>query len=481
MTAKKNTFYWYDYETFGLNPMTDRLAQFAGVRTDENFNIVGDPLTLYCKPADDFLPQPQSVLITGITPQKALSEGVPESEFITRINAEFSKPNTCVLGYNNIRFDDEFTRYSLYKNFHDPYAREWRNGCSRWDLVDVVRMTRALRPEGIVWPAYDDGRPSLRLEDLSKANDIEHASAHDALSDVYATIAMGKLIKDKQPKLFDYAYKNKKKHKVLEQLSISTAKPVLHVSGMYPTEQGNMAVVVPVAMHPVNKNGIIVFDLSHDPEVLYRLNAKQIHHRLFTSVADLEKEGLERIPLKTVLVNKSPIIAPLGTLDGAASRRFKIDLMQCKRHFDFIRVQPSLKNKIQKIFSMSEYDKHTNPDYMLYSGPFFSDKDRAEMDEIHRLSPQDLADHQPVFADARLTEMFFRYRARNWPETLSTEDRKKWNQYRKVQFNEPDNGQLSIDDYLKEIAELRNEPERSAAKLTLLDELESYGKKLVAE
>ncbi|VAW84575.1 Exodeoxyribonuclease I [hydrothermal vent metagenome] len=479
MASKTNTFYWYDYETFGLNPMTDRLAQFAGVRTDEDFNVIGDPLTLYCKPADDFLPQPQSVMITGITPQKTQAEGVSESEFITRINAEFSKPNTCVLGYNSIRFDDEFTRYSLYRNFHDPYAREWRNGCSRWDLVDVVRMTRALRPEGIVWPSYEDGRPSLRLEDLSKANDIEHASAHDALSDVYATIAMGKLIKDKQPKLFDYAYKNKAKNKVLTQLNMASAKPVLHVSGMYPTEQGNMAVVVPIAMHPSNKNGIIVFDLSHDPEILYRLNAKQIHHRLFTSAADLEKEGLERIPLKTVLVNKSPIIAPLGTLNGEASRRFKIDLMRCKMNFDFIRVQPSLNNKMHKVFSMTEYAKHTNVDYMLYSGSFFSEKDRAEMDEIHSLTPEDLASHQPVFADDRLTEMFFRYRARNWPETLSVEDKKKWNEYRQAQFNKPDNGQLSMDDYFKEIAELRKTPERTEPEFKLLDELEHYGKQLV--
>ncbi len=479
MAAKKNTFYWYDYETFGLNPMTDRLAQFAGVRTDEDFNVIGDPLTLYCKPANDFLPHPQSVMITGITPQKTQAAGVPESEFITRINAEFSRPNTCVLGYNSIRFDDEFTRYSLYRNFHDPYAREWRNGCSRWDLVDVVRMTRALRPEGIVWPSYEDGRPSLRLEDLSKANDIEHASAHDALSDVYATIAMGKLIKDKQPKLFDYAYKNKHKNKVLAQLNMASPKPVLHISGMYPTEQGNMAVVVPVAMHPVNKNSIIVFDLSHDPEILYRLNAKQIHHRIFTSVADLEKEGLERIPLKTVLVNKSPIIAPLGTLNGDASRRFKIDLMQCKRNFDFIRTQASLSNKMKKIFSMTEYAKHTNSDYMLYSGPFFSDKDRAAMDEIHSLTPESLASHKPVFTDERLAEMFFRYRARNWLETLSAEEQQKWDDYRQTQFKTPDNKQLSMDDFFQEISELRQTPERTEPEFKLLDELESYGKQLL--
>ncbi len=461
------TFYWYDYEAFGLNPMSDRLSQFAGVRTDMDMNIVGEPLMMYCKPADDFLPSPMSCLITGITPQKALADGVPEAEFIRKINAEFAQPNTCVLGYNNLRFDDEFTRHVLYRNLMDAYAREWQNGCSRWDLLDVVRMTRTLRPEGIEWPINDEGRPSVRLEDLTVANGIAHESAHDALSDVYATIAVAKLIKEKQPKLFEFALENRKKNKIFKMLNLREQKPVLHISGMYPAEKGNMAVVVPVAQHPINKNGVIVYDLSVDPKDLINLGAAKIHERIFTP-NDQMPEGVERIPLKTVHANKCPIIAPFMTLDAKAAKKYNIDLNVCRQNLDTLKSQPGLAKKIQKVFSETEFEKRTDPDHMLYGGPFFSDDDKERMAHVHTVPPEELVGYEPPFADARLSEMLFRMRARNWPETLTTEEKARWQEFRV--------GRCDTTTYLAEINELRQAPERTEQELKVLDDLEQYAK-----
>ncbi len=224
-----NSIYWYDYETFGIDPRYDRLSQFAGIRTDEDLNIISDPLTLYCKPANDCLPDPYACMITGITPQKALADGINEVEFISSIHKEFSTPGTCIAGYNNIRFDDEFTRNALYRNFFNAYSHEWQHGNSRWDIIDTVRLTRALRPEGIIWPEQD-GKPSIRLELLTKANNIKHEAAHDAMSDVYATIAVAKLIKEKQPRLYDYIYGMRKKGEVSKQINLRTRDALLHVS-----------------------------------------------------------------------------------------------------------------------------------------------------------------------------------------------------------------------------------------------------------
>lgn len=461
------TFYWYDYEAFGLNPMTDRLSQFAGVRTDMDMNIVGEPLMFYCKPADDFLPNPTSCLITGITPQKTLAEGLPEAEFIKKINEEFSQPNTCVLGYNNLRFDDEFTRHVLYRNLMDAYAREWKNGCSRWDLLDVVRMTRTLRPEGIEWPVNDEGRPTVRLEDLTVANGISHESAHDALSDVYATIAVAKLIKEKQPKLFEFALENRKKNKIFKLLNLREQKPVLHISGMYPMEKGNMAVVVPVAQHPINKNGVIVYDLSVDPKDLLALSPAKIHERIFTPNDELP-EGVERIPLKTVHANKCPIIAPFMTLDGKAAKKYNIDLNVCRQNLDTIKSQPGLAKKIQKVFSETEFEKRTDPDLMLYGGPFFNDDDKERMNQIHAMAPEALADHNPPFNDNRLPEMLFRMRARNWPESLTDDEKERWQEFRRTRVN--------TEEYYKEINALRDEPERKPEDITILDALEQYAR-----
>jgi len=473
------TFYWYDYETYGTEPMFDRLVQFAGVRTDEQLNIVGEPLTLYVKPANDFLPNADSSMITGISPQKALAEGLPEAEAIRRINQEFSQPGTCVVGYNNIRFDDEFTRYTLYRSLLDPYAREWRNGNSRWDLLDVARATRALRPEGINWPTNAEGRPSIRLEDLSVANDIKHESAHDALSDVYATIAVAKLILEKQPKIFEYCLKSRNKQHVLKMLNLKEQKWVVHASGMYPVEHGNIALVIPVATHPTNKNAVVVYDLRYDPSSWINLSAKEIHKRIFTAKDDLP-EGVERIPLKTIQANKCPIIAPFTTLTSDAAKQYKIDLNKSRQHYDSVRSSPGLREKIQKVFSSTEFIKRTDPDCLLYGGAFFSDADRVAMNHIHTLAPSDLPDHTPAFSDERLAELYFRYKARNWPELLSDSDKQRWKEFRLNRIENPVGSHLAPEAYFQRLKDLKQDPERSEAQIQLLGELEVYAKEIMS-
>ncbi|MBL4826887.1 MAG: exodeoxyribonuclease I, partial [Spongiibacteraceae bacterium] len=287
------SFYWHDYESFGANPAKDRPSQFAGIRTDANFEIVGEPLVIYCRPTPDMLPHPEACLVTGITPQHAGEHGLPEAEFIRQIHGELAAPGTCGVGYNSIRFDDELTRFALYRNFYDPYAREWQNGNSRWDIIDMVRVCRALRPEGIHWPNHEDGIPSFRLEDITKANGISHESAHDALSDVYATIAVATLIKQHQPKLFEYIFQLRNKRKVSAMLNVAQKKPVLHTSAMFPASRLCTTLVLPVAMHPTNNNGVITVDLSADPSALLELNVEQIRERLYTPAAELP-DGVAR-------------------------------------------------------------------------------------------------------------------------------------------------------------------------------------------
>ena len=198
------SLYWYDYETFGTNASRDYISQFAGIRTNEKLEVIGEPLTIYCQPPIDRLPVPEACLVTGITPQIAQEKGIPEREFIQKVHQELSFPDTCGVGYNSIAFDDEFTRYALFRNFYDPYLREREHGNSRWDVIDLLRLTRALRPDGIEWPTKSDGSPCFKLTSLTQANNIPHESAHDALSDVLATIAVAKLVMTKQPKLYDY-------------------------------------------------------------------------------------------------------------------------------------------------------------------------------------------------------------------------------------------------------------------------------------
>ena len=465
------TLYWHDYETWGADPRRDRPAQFAGIRTDTDLNIIGKALVSYCKPAADILPYPEACLLTGITPQMALEEGLCEAEFMAEIHREFTQPGTCGVGYNSIRFDDEFTRYGFYRNFFDPYAREWRNGNSRWDIIDMLRLTHALRPEGIEWPSHENGVTSFRLEDLTKANDICHEGAHDALSDVQATIKLARLVRDRHPRLYNYLFDMRDKRKVAGNLNMQEQQIVLHVSSMYPAKRGCIAPVIPLAAHPTNKNGILVFDLRHDPEPLLTLDVEEIQTRLFSRSEDIP-DGVERIPLKSIHLNKCPVVVPLTTLTPEAAERWEIDLDTAEAHAIKLRTAGALTKKLQTIYSSREFPSIADPDQNLYGGGFFSDRDRSMMNDICLMQAKDLAKTRMEFEDPRLPEMLFRYRARNWPQTLSQEERKRWEQFRHNRVTNPDaDCGITLAEYREKLTKMVVQPkigERERAILSAL-------------
>lgn len=425
------SFYWFDYETFGTHPAWDRPCQFAGVRTDSELNVMGDPLVLYCQPPLDYLPHPSACQVTGITPQLAAEQGVVESEFITRIVTQLGYPGTCSVGYNSIRFDDEFTRHTLFRNLHDAYEHEWKDGNSRWDLIDVVRLTRALRPEGIQWPVNEDGSPSNRLEHLSAINSIEHGHAHDAMSDVWATIGMAKLIKKSQPRLFDYVFANRGKAKVAQMLNLRKPTPCLQVSGMIPGSRHNTAMILPLAQHPENANAIIVLDLQHDPRYLTKLDADEIARRLYKP-ADTA-DDTPRPGLRTVQINKCPVLVPLNTLRKEDVERLQIDTDQMLEHARWAQelFADDVMGTIKQAMS-HQHDRETRVDVdgSLYSGSFLSQADKTRLKELRELTPDQLPvaleGHMGHFDDNRLDEIVWRFQARNYPETLTPAQQQRW-------------------------------------------------------
>ncbi|MBC7392718.1 MAG: exodeoxyribonuclease I [Variovorax sp.] len=476
-----HTFLWHDYETFGAVPRRDRPSQFAAVRTDAELNEIGEPLMIYCKPAPDYLPSPEACLITGITPQLCLERGIAEHEFAAQIERAFAQPGTVGVGYNTIRFDDEVTRFMFWRNLIDPYAREWQNDCGRWDLLDVVRLTWALRPDGIEWPKKEDGKPSFKLGDLTRANGLLHEAAHDALSDVRATIALARLIRDKQPKLFKFAFSLHKKDRVARELGLpstrDTAKPFLHVSGMFPTERGCLAVMWPLASHPANKNELIAWDLAYDPAELRDLDVETLRLRLFTRTADLP-EGVVRLPVKGIHLNKSPmVVGNLRTLAPAMAERWGIDLEAASRNAEIARGLPDMSAIWPQVYARP---KEATPDVDedLYGG-FVGDADRRRLLRVRGLSPADLARERVGFDDARLEEIVFRYRARNWPETLTAEETERWEAHRAARLLEGEGGARSVDMLFTEIDALSESADERGEEL--LGALYEYAEAIVPE
>ena len=457
-----HTFLWHDYETFGINPRGDRPSQFAAIRTDAELNEIGEPLMLYCQPANDYLPDPTSCLITGITPQLCLERGVPEHAFAAQIEAALAQPGTIGVGYNTIRFDDEFTRFMLWRNLMDPYAREWQNDCGRWDLLDVVRMAYALRPDGVNWPTKPDERcpdepgalrPSFKLTDLTAANGLTHEAAHDALSDVRATIALARLIRAAQPKLFEFCLGLHKKERVAAELGLPASpgnvKPFLHVSGMFPPARGCLAVMWPLATHPFNKNEVLAWDLAHDPSELGSLDVETLRLRLFTKSADLP-EGMQRLPLKSVHLNKSPmVVGKLQTLSTDMAVRWGIDINAALANAGKAAALPDMSALWPDVF---QRPKAATPDVDadLYGG-FINNADRRRLNQLRALSPAELAHSRTGFDDDRLEELLFRYRARNFVETLSADELQRWEAHRAARLLEGEGGARNVDTLFAEI------------------------------
>ena len=423
------TFFFYDLETSGLNPRQDRIMQFAGQRTDMNLEPIGEPYNLLVTLNDDTLPSPDALMVTGITPQKTVEEGYTEAQFARMLGEEIFTPDTIAVGFNNIRFDDEFVRHLLWRNFHDPYEWSWRDGRSRWDLLDVVRLTRALRPEGIKWPLDAKGEPSNRLELITSANGIAHENAHDALADVTALIAVTKLIKQKQPQLYDYLLKMRDKKSVQQLVNVDDKKPFVYASGRYDKEFAKTTVAFPLTTS--RNGGVVVYDLRYDPTPFVGLNTEELSAKIFASWEERQAEDFVKLPVKELQYNRCPAVAPLGVLEqGDGWQKISLDLETVQKHQNILLDNPDFAKKLRSIFeNKPAFKKLPDPEAQLYDG-FLNDRDRLRVEAVRNADERELADFHPEFQDERLAPLLLHYKARNFPRSLSEDDLAQWEAWR---------------------------------------------------
>ncbi len=475
------SFLFYDLETYGTDPRRSRIAQFAAIRTDTELNQIEEPYDFLVQPADDLLPSPAATLITGIEPQRARREGVIEAEAFARMFEAMSRPETCSLGYNSLRFDDEFVRFGLYRNFYDAYEREWRGGNSRWDLLDVMRMARALRPDGLEWPLREDGAPSFKLEHLAEANRVRTGDAHEALSDVRALIGIARKLKLAQPKLWEYALRLRDKRFVARMLDTVAMTPVLHISQRFPASRLCAAAVAPLTRHPTIDNRVIVYDLNEPPDDLLALETDDILDRLYTPATDLPP-GVSRIALKEVHLNRSPVLVEWSHLREEEFERLRIEPARVFAHLQALRdAGPALAEKIRRLYAARPPQQALDADGALYDG-FLPDADKKRFADVRSASPEALRERDFAFQDPRLQELLFRYRARNWPQSLQADDAERWRAYRRLRLCE-DRGlsEYGFDRYRGEIAALRAAHAEDGRAQRLLDALEAWAAGLASE
>ena len=428
------TFFFYDLETSGLNAREARIMQFAGQRTDMDLNPVGEPYNILVKLSDDILPEPGAIMVTGITPQQTLADGVSEAEFTKLLSEEIFTDDTITLGFNSVRFDDEFIRHTLWRNFYDPYEWCWSNGRSRWDMLDVVRLVRALRPEGIKWPVDENGKAVNKLELIAKENNLLHTKAHDALSDVEALIGVAKLIRDAQPKMFEYLLQMRDKREVLKLVNLETPQPFVYASGRYDPALQKTTVAYPVTVG-AKPGSLLVWDARHDPTPFLRASPQQLASIIFADREARAVEGFQSLPVKELSPNKCPAVAPMGVLDEAAQQRLEMKLDEIQHNVTVLAAHPEFGEALRTAYEMREpYESGSDVEAQLYNG-FGDKKDVPRMEAVRNASLEELADFHPNFIDERLSQLLVRYKARNYPQALSDDERAGWEAYRAQKLN----------------------------------------------
>ena len=472
------TLLWYDLETFGRNPRFDRIAQFAALRTDHSFRPLEEPAVFYGKLSPDYLPDPLACLLTGITPQQVNTKGLTEAELVRAVDVHFSRPGTCALGCNSIGFDDEFIRNLYYRNFYDPYRREWAGGNSRWDIIDLLRAARDLRPEGINWPVSKEGKPSVKLELFTQANNLDHEHAHDALSDIYAAIAAARLIHQKQPKLFEWAWKHRTRETARTLIDLADRTPLVHTSSFYASGRGNTTLVSPIVTHPERRGTVYAFDLRFDPEPLITLPEDEIRRRIFTSADELRAEGLQRIPLTGIAMNKSPFLAPKSVLTREAADRLGIDLTAAEANWKRLKGEGALAGKLRRVLSAGHPPASASPDdpdLQIYDR-FFPNEDKAVLEDIRNADPAVLSQLNITAKDPRIPEMLRRYIGRNHPHTLNEEGRRRWRGFCTSRILFPPVPEAAdLGKYRKRLAACMESDELEAAKKPIIKALREYG------
>lgn len=370
----------------------------------------------------DYLPNPKSLLITNISIQYLQKNGINEYFFSKKIFKIFMGKNTCIVGFNNISFDNILTRHLFYRNLFDPYEWSWKNGNSSWDILDVLRAFYIFFPNKILWPKNNKGFISFKLSDITKINKIKHNNIHDAYSDVLATILVSRLLKKVSENFFFFLYFSTRKNNLLQFLKKNEKKPFFYISSFFGSSFFNIGCVMFLMFHPNIKNSFFLIDLKKNLNVLLNLYYSQ--NLRINSIQELFQYGIILVSL-----NKSPIFLSYSFLSSKKCYNLKIDYLKCQRNFFLLLNNFSFLTWIRSLFSQKSFfnikNITNNVDLMLYKN-FFNFSDKNILLDFHGKKPLQWKDFYFKFKDFRIKNLIFNLLGRNFFCFLNANEKKIW-------------------------------------------------------
>ncbi len=394
-------YVFYDFETSGLNYYFDQPIQLAAKLVDENFNVL-DELNEKCRLRDGVIPSPIALLITK-TNLKDLSSKQSFYEFMDKIHQKLSSWSPAIfIGYNNINFDEKFLRSSLYHSLHAPYLTNTNNN-SRTDLFKIILSICNLDKPYINIPIdKEKGRKSLKLEKISENNKIKHEFAHDAMSDVDATLGVAEIIKNNDPDLWEHLMVFRNHNNVrefIEENKICFLPPT--------TSTGDYTPVCYLTSNPDNAKELIFFNLCEEV-------TDEIISSRTRNIGSLFKNKI----LKKVKSNDYPILLKYKHLDDTLKEKYSKDKNNYDVKFKLLNSSSNFVMNINQylVDQLADYQVD-NRDYlsasehvdeMLYNG-FTGPSDWALIKKIDNLNKIDeILIELGALEDKRLVELYKR-------------------------------------------------------------------------
>jgi len=394
-------FIFYDFETSGLSSAFDQPLQFAGIVTDENL-VELERVNIRCQIAPHILPSPYALHVTNISPEQTVEPSLPNTfDFAQTLQEFIAKWSpACWLGYNTIAFDELMMRQMFYQNLQPEIFATQMNGNNRLDVMKMVMATHAEAPDALTWPLGDNGKTSFKLDRLAPANGFAHASAHDALADVEATIFMFHKIQLGAPSLFAKLLKVREKAIILSELkSYLPMEITLRFGGNAPkTYQGCYC---GTSKDNSNTIGFADFDLNDAAEL--------------SGASELEVTNLiEGSPkkIRTLAVNKSETFRLINHPTASM-------LEFCET----VKQSADLRAYVSQVLS-ERYEERDDADLeveeKIYSG-FYGKLDKDLLSEFQKASWVERVSIVNSFEDVRLRQLGKRLIAFYAPELLSAE------------------------------------------------------------
>ncbi|MDT8318567.1 MAG: exonuclease domain-containing protein [bacterium] len=469
-----STYLFYDLETTGLNKCFDQILQFAAIRTDMNFNEL-ERYTTYIQLRPDVIYSPGAMITNRISIFESMS-GLCEYEAIKEIHRLLNQPGTISLGYNSLKFDDEFLRFSFHRNLFPPYTHQYADGCYRMDILPVTACYFLFKNDIMKWPEID-GAPTLKLEHLSEANRLARGPAHNALVDVEATIALARLLAEEED-MWKYLTGYFQKKEDMRRLAV--LPPFFGDDGSIGSETESWGLVIGTRYGYERRYQIPVLSLG-----------SSIPYSNQTLWLRLDNPGLRETTLETIEESTWVVRKKYGEADFILppSKRFLANLDAERlaivdENREWLRENRGILSAIVDYYRSYEYPEipDLDADAALYQMGFPDPSDQNLCSRFHSALPKDRARFIEQFKKPEYKILAGRILCRNAPSNCEPSVLEAFEHRRLRSILEGDEPlvdykgevQGSYSDALDEIDEIRSERTLDEEQLQLLDELETY-------